>query len=145
MLLRSRCGKLSLQTATISECRYRWWRVPATRHQALENTAFSRAFRCREFGKQYSFVEAAGGKSQRKDDGVTRNVEIKLGRTAANGPTMDWNESSIIPTGEQAACARCVHREIIENLKTTNVCSDERASMSGIGRCLDSLGSRLAN
>jgi hypothetical protein len=34
----------TLQMATISECRYRWLRVPATKHQTLENLSFSRAF-----------------------------------------------------------------------------------------------------
>jgi hypothetical protein len=36
-------------------------------------------------------------------------------------PMMDWSESSSFSISYEAACARCVHREINENLATTNV------------------------
>jgi hypothetical protein len=47
---------------------------------------FSRAFRCREFGQLCSFVEAAGGKSQRKS-AESRAIWRQNSEKAANGPT----------------------------------------------------------
>jgi hypothetical protein len=63
--------------ATISECRYRWLRVPATRHQALEKNRF-RGFLLPELKPEMSFVEAAGGKSQRKTGGIGCDVMTQL-------------------------------------------------------------------
>jgi len=40
------------------------------------------------------FVEAAGGKSPRKDDGVVRDAGTQLCKSAANDPMMDWSERS---------------------------------------------------
>lgn len=34
---------------------------------------------------------------------------------------MDWTESSSFPSGQKAACARRVRREVQENLATANV------------------------
>src|SRR5216683_377569 len=34
---------------------------------------------------------------------------------------MDWNENSSFSNSWKAACARCVHREIKENLNTANM------------------------
>jgi hypothetical protein len=39
---------------------------------------------------------------------------------SSNLPMMDWSESLILSIGWKAACARCVHREIKENLARTN-------------------------
>jgi hypothetical protein len=67
--------------STISECRYRWLRLPATSQQALENVMFSRAFCCLDLARNFvrgSAVEAGGGKSQRKIDGVGRDVTTQL-------------------------------------------------------------------
>jgi hypothetical protein len=66
-----------------------------------------------------SFVEAARGKSQRKFGGVARWRD-QIGRSAAHGPDDGLEESLIF-----SPCARCVHREIKENLATTNVSSGE--------------------
>jgi hypothetical protein len=55
--------------------------VPATRHQALENASFSRAFCARILARNFvrgSVVEAAGGKRQRKIDGARRCVMTQL-------------------------------------------------------------------
>jgi hypothetical protein len=54
---------------------------------------FSRTFLSSRIWPAMSLVEAAGGKSQRKFGGATRDVVINLGQSAANGPMMDWNES----------------------------------------------------
>jgi hypothetical protein len=62
-----------------------------------------------------SFVEAARGKSQRKFGGVARWRD-QIGRSAAHGPNDGLEESLIFSR---------VHREIKENLATTNVSSGE--------------------
>jgi hypothetical protein len=51
-----------------------WLQVPATRQKALENVSFSRVFYCSNFSPKISFVEATEGKSQRKIDGIGRDV-----------------------------------------------------------------------
>src|SRR6266851_2533105 len=98
------------QIATISECRYRWLRVPATRHQALENIDVFKGFLLSRIWPAISLVEAARGKSQRKFGGVARWGDQ---RSATSGPNDGLEESLISST-----CARSVHREIQENLKT---------------------------
>jgi hypothetical protein len=55
--------------------------IPATRHQALENVSFSRVFCSRILARNFvrgSVVESAEGKSQRKIDGVGRDVMTQL-------------------------------------------------------------------
>jgi len=96
--------------ATISECRYRWLRVPATRHQAIENIDVFKGLMLSRIWPAISLVEAARGKSQRKFGGVARWGDQ---RSATSGPNDGLEESLISST-----CARSVHREIQENLKT---------------------------
>jgi hypothetical protein len=54
--------------------------IPATRHQALENKSFSRAFCCPDFDPKFRSRKrgAAVGKSQRKTDGVAREAMTQL-------------------------------------------------------------------
>jgi hypothetical protein len=48
---------------------------------------------------------------------------LRLAGASSNFPMMDWNESRSISNSWVIACARCVHREIKENLGTTIVSS----------------------
>jgi hypothetical protein len=48
-----------------------------------------------------SFVEAPGGKSQRRFGGVARYLVIKLGQSAMKGPVMDWTDLAEKPKHNQ--------------------------------------------
>ena len=54
-------------------------------------------------------------------DTGTRFGRLRLAGPSSNLSMMDWNESLSLSITQRAACARCVHREIKENLETANV------------------------
>lgn len=88
--------------------------IPATSHQTLENIMFSGAFCCREFGQLCSFVEAAGGKSQRKFGGITRDMATKFRKTAANGPIALEREHREINVSSLEPAQLLISRHTIE-------------------------------
>ena len=106
---------------------------------------FSRAFCCRRFGLQYCSWKRQD--ESRSVNSAARDAAVRLFQSAANGPMMDWNESSDFSIDWQAACARCVYRAIKENPATTNVSGldSTRCGVSGgyFGKGVISSGKRL--
>jgi|SRR5215216_6415383 hypothetical protein len=68
-----------------------------------------------------SFEFVSAQKSTIPDETVKRNNIDMLAHRFCIAPMMDWSESSIFSKCWKTVCARCVHREIKENLATNNV------------------------
>ena len=71
-------------------------------------------------GKCSSALNLCRPKNQLFQTGRRNSINM-LAHRFCIAPMMDWSESSIFSKCWKAVCARCVHREIKENLATTNV------------------------